>query len=972
MAPRPSQDKWQQATRNALDKLDIRAEYRELGLDITGDSPSATGWLECRAFRADDINPSAGVNIGPDHPTRGRYKSFVADGENLSLFEFAARAGKFPTWQDARNHYLEKAGVKLPATKPPKSPVDSLEFRDYNTALVELWVSKKPGISEHAVRICGGRLANEGPNKTPVVALPAYGPALLDDSPCGWVCWNVTGGPLEIFQGKGNPTKSVKMKTASGSKAGWMGHHGLANLSDAEYVWVTEGPSDMLGLVSRIAEEAPAMLDRQIVLCNSAGAMERHELDSVAIFAGKRVIVVPDCDAAGQAGCRRRAQAIAEVAAEVRFVRLPFEITPNHGKDLRDFFALGKTLADLGVLMQAAEVIRSQAAPRSLEDAPELGQQDGTGGSGPAGTSGSDESGVSPINPAEQSAEHLMMQTLGLDVLGELEDGKAWVFSEFHRKMAVIPDVDKLKYAKLLQIAGPRVKSLVHQGAQSVPGMFRFADVKEAIGELAGYRRVDAGVSGPGCWQGLDQAGKPTDSIILVGAGEAAVRNGRPGLTKIVRPRYGGRLIDISTSAAWYDYESLNQMVLECSPQFAGDALGELECLLGRWRWKNQQQAPKVIAGLVMATWIQTLWNWRPQVSINGKSNTGKSTLFEMLKSLFGPLTICSSDTTAAGLRQALKNSAAPTLVDEFEAGRNRTEILEMFRSSGRGGKVMRGSANHKGQEFALRHIFWTAGIESGLVREADKNRFILQELVPPLAGEYGKLSVMSESELGELGQRILAVALTYAIQAKELANQLRILKYERINQRLVECYAVPAACYSAVMGESAGAPSDVLGRMLTTIEIDEDMDDERQLLMDILQTEIHLGQGAMDTVANLLSRLEHNDSFRMTIETKGVGMVAHGTTKEMFISHRVCRRNLLRGTPWESQNIDQILLRLHGAEKCKKYLGGQRPWGVVIPAAALAKLGVKIGGQDPLSPDGPEGGGEIPPLWATELYAAQ
>lgn len=939
MAPqKPTQDKWQQATRDALEKLDIRAEYSELGIDITGNEPNGSGWLECRAYGLEDISPSAGINVGHDHPQRGRYKSFVGDGENFSLFEFAAQCGRFPTWQDARNHYLEKAGVKIPGSKPPKSPADSLEFRDYNAGVVTSWCLKKPGIDEPAVKLCGGRLANESKRFT-VVTLPVYGPYLLDDAPCGWVSWNVTGKPLEVFQGQGLAPKSVKMKSAPGGKSGWMGRHGLSILATAETVWITEGPGDMLALESRILAEAPDQVGLHAVVCNSGGAMERQEFESVAIFAGKRVVVVPDCDQAGQVGCRRRAEAIAEVASDVRFVRLPFEITANHGKDLRDFFNAGNRLADLGELAKTAEVIRSAAVPGSM-------QNDGDGEPAVPGAATTPEN---PVNPAEQTADHLMMLDLGIDVMGELGTRAVKVFSEFHRKIDIIPDVEKLKYCHLLQIAGPKIAAKVHQGQESAPGMYRMSEVREAISKLAGYRRVDGAVFGPGCWQGLDEKGQPTQSIVLVGAGEAAIRNGRPGLTKISRPRYGGRLIDISSSTAWYDFEKLNDLVLNCSQQFAGDTIGDLESLFSQWKWKDQGQAPKVLAGLIMATWIQTLWSWRPQVAINGQSNAGKSVLFKTLKGIFGRLCIASSDSTAAGIRQAINSSAAAVLLDELDSNQHRKEILEMLRSSGRGDTVLRGSANHKGQEFRMQHLVWTAGIESGLVREPDKNRFILQELQIPAPEDFGKLHAPPESDLAELGQRVLAVALQYAFQARDLAETLRVLKFKGINQRLVECYAVPAACYSVVMGESAGPAADVLSRMLGTLEVDEDMDDGRQLLSDILETEINMGRDGSDTVANLLRRWGNADCARI-LEAKGVGMVTHDGEKVLFVAHRIARRNLLKGTNWERQNIDQVLIRIPGSIKCKKRIGGKQPHGIVISPDCLTSLGMTS--RDELEPE--------------------
>lgn len=950
MPKKSSSDAWQQATRDILDRLDIRSAYVELGVDVTGNEPNTNGWLECRSHGRVDNSPSAGVNVGTDYPERGRYKEFVGDGVNYSLFDFAVYCGRFPNFASARDHFAKLAGVKLPNTKPPKSPKDSLEFRDYNEALVTSWCMKKPGISPVAVKLCGGQIATESGKHT-VVTLPVFGANLLNDDPCGWVSWNVTGRPLEIFQGKGIPPKQIKMKTASGSHAGWMGKHGLSVVATAQTVWVTEGPSDMLGLVTVLAEQLPpGELQNHAVICNSAGAMERADFEAVAFLAGKRVVVVPDCDQPGQTGCRRRAEAIAEVASRVLLVRLPYEITENHGKDLRDYLCDEHTLQDLLALAATAETIRPKPQPQSAGEKPEPG----TGVAGVNGSSHALNNGTNggAVDPAATTIEQQILDDIGIDVLGEMDGGKVKVFSAYHRKTDIIQDIGKLNYMRLVQIGGPTVKEKVHQSSEQIPEMHSFTSVREAIALMAGFRRVEGHEAGVGCWQGIDEDGEQTHAIVMVGAGEAVVRNGSPELKRVLKPRYGGRLLNISSSDSWFQYDELSRLVSQCDQAFAEETMSELETLFSRWRWVHQGQAPKILAGLVMATWLQTVWNWRPQCSISGKSNSGKSTLFKALGGssnseqlgLFGRLALTSSNSSAAGIRQAISSSAAIVLLDEFESGHHRTDILEMLRASGRGDRILRGTTGHKGVEFTLRHIVWTAGIESGLKREPDRNRFIQLELTMPPKNDMGKLNLPSSEELRFLGQKILAVGLKYIFQAKELASSLRVLKFPGVNERIVECYSVPAACYATAMGvDAVGHPHEVLERMLTSIRQSEDMNDERQLLVDILETEVQLEKGERATVSQIIERRLQSPTGMTTLEAKGVGIVTHNNFETLFVAHRAASRYLLRGTQWENQNIDEILGRLDGAEKMKKRLGGKRPWGITVPMRNLEEIGFGV-----------------------------
>jgi hypothetical protein len=56
------------------------------------------------------------------------------------------------------------------------------------------------------------------------------------------------------------------------------------------------------------------------------------------LFKGMTVYVCHDCDSAGQAANRKVARNLSKVAKEVRIVRLPYTVTPDHGKDLTDWW----------------------------------------------------------------------------------------------------------------------------------------------------------------------------------------------------------------------------------------------------------------------------------------------------------------------------------------------------------------------------------------------------------------------------------------------------------------------------------------------------------------------------------------------------------------------------------------------------------------------------------------------------------
>jgi len=328
---------WQAYKATILDGLDLRAEFEALGIDLAGD-PGEDGWAPCRAIDREDNSPSAAVNFRTGH-----YVDKGGVGLSLSFWDLAVATKRFARWQDARDHFAAKAGVTIDG-RPPRDPAEHLEFLPWSDSLVTLWARHKPGVTAEAVQAAGGRLARYRDQYT-VVALPIYGPGLLDAEPVGWVLYNTTGRELPIFHGRDKATGEIKtswkkMKTTGGSEAGLLGRHALARLSQpvadpaTQIVWKVEGPSDLLALWSIIP---PEKRENHLVVTNAGGATETPKSWMAGIFAGRLAVVIGDADEPGQAGAAKWARWISKVAAEVRVVRLPYEISKDHGKDLRDW-----------------------------------------------------------------------------------------------------------------------------------------------------------------------------------------------------------------------------------------------------------------------------------------------------------------------------------------------------------------------------------------------------------------------------------------------------------------------------------------------------------------------------------------------------------------------------------------------------------------------------------------------------------
>lgn len=949
---------WQEINRMVLAALDIRAEYAALGVRIAGHEPNHGGWLSCHAHGRDDQNPSAGINVGADAAARGRYRDFGGAGDSLSLFDFAARAGRFADWKEARKHYAEQANIKLPSTdKEPKHPAESLEFQPWNDQLAGLWCLRKKGIDLAALRRAGCRLA-KWPKKSAspyyCIATPIFGASLLDDDPCGWVLWNQSGQPLPLFQGKGRPSKPVKMLTTGGSASGWIGQSGLASIMEAETVWLTEGPSDLLAIDSIMPDE---LRGKHVVLANSGGSTENPRAEFLAILAGKKVHVLRDADEPGELGAAKWCAAVAKVAGQVKHVRLPFAVEKDHGKDVRDWLLAENdwhglvALAEAAPLWNAGAVVASvAAAPASPPPAAKV--ETAAPWESSETTSEPEAANGNPPDTRDDADrlfhERQIMRLLRLDVLGELEsNGQVKVFSEYHRKTAVISDVARLSYPALLKICGPPAKEHVQEntGDTPAPGVHGMKDVREAISLLAGYERItEQSLYGPGCWLGSEYGDARQESILIAGAGEVAIWNGSGQLSRVTSPRAAGRVFDISNTNPWFRFDQLRELVEGCNHASAIETIRETETLFARWRWEHPDASPAVITGLILAAWIQTLWDWRPQVAITGKSNAGKTTLFNCLRDIFGKLSAKSGDQSVAGLRQKIQSSALIVLCDEFEQNQHRQEILEMMRSSGRGDSVWRGTPSQRGHEYTLRHIIWVAAVEVGLQREADRNRFIRLELKRAEKSDRNKLELPSGAELAALGMRLLAVAVRFSREALAMAAELKRVHVDGVHERVIESYAVPCSIISAACGMPLEKATGLLAAMVEPLKAEATPEsDEADLIHTILGALVDLGRGEKSTVGKLLEN--YGIDARDALEKCGLSVVeglAAGSTNHheleregadyLFVAQKLVSERLLKFSKWENQSIEQILRRIDGAFPSRRRVAGQRPSGTCIP----------------------------------------
>lgn len=172
--------------------------------------------------------------------------------------------------------------------------------------------------------------------------------------------------------------------------------------------------------------------------------------------------------------------------------------------------------------------------------------------------------------------------------------------------------------------------------------------------------------------------------------------------------------------------------------------------LLRTWQWKRPLLDPRFVLGAIGASLVGGALHWRPHIWITGGSGTGKSTLNGrdgVIHKIFGEGLFRTANTTAAGIRSALKNSTVPVMLDELEAkedNRMADAVMELMRISSSGDKITRGSADHSGAEFTLQSCFWASSINIPPLEPQDRTRLAVCELdplskdaLPPELGKY-------------------------------------------------------------------------------------------------------------------------------------------------------------------------------------------------------------------------------------------
>lgn len=173
--------------------------------------------------------------------------------------------------------------------------------------------------------------------------------------------------------------------------------------------------------------------------------------------------------------------------------------------------------------------------------------------------------------------------------------------------------------------------------------------------------------------------------------------------------------------------------------------------------WTRPDIDPVLLLGWVGVAYLGGALAWRSAVLLLGGFGTGKSTLQNGLRALFGEALFHSSDTSAAGIYQNMKHDARPIAVDELEAEadtRKVDNVVHLMRQSASGAIGRRGSSGGEASQFQMRSAFLFSAINNPLHSSQDMSRVAVLRLQELTASQVQPPAIDADS----CGRKVLAI----------------------------------------------------------------------------------------------------------------------------------------------------------------------------------------------------------------------
>lgn len=181
---------------------------------------------------------------------------------------------------------------------------------------------------------------------------------------------------------------------------------------------------------------------------------------------------------------------------------------------------------------------------------------------------------------------------------------------------------------------------------------------------------------------------------------------------------------------------------------------------LASWAYRRPGFDPLLLTGAIACAIYGGALEQRPVMMITADRGQGKSSLKAFVKSLLGPLLVVTDNATAMGIAQRIKKASLATWVDEFEASPHgnakQMGIMELARQAYSGSTGLRGTTDHKGNDFTSQGAFFFSAINPPAGESADISRAGMINLLRLPHGQEPPAFPLDEKE----AQRLLIARL--------------------------------------------------------------------------------------------------------------------------------------------------------------------------------------------------------------------
>lgn len=242
----------------------------------------------------------------------------------------------------------------------------------------------------------------------------------------------------------------------------------------------------------------------------------------------------------------------------------------------------------------------------------------------------------------------------------------------------------------------------------------------------------------------------------------------------------------------------------------ADNPVRALLATLRMWAWLRPDVDPILMLGWIGVAYLGGALDWRSAVLLTGDKGTGKSTLQDGLKDLFGEALFHSADTSAAGIYQRMRSDTRPIALDELEPGadpRKVQNVVQLMRDASSGSVGRRGGSDGVASEFQMRSAFLFSAINNPLHQAQDLSRVAVLRLNPLPEGSTTAPSIDADT----CGRMLLAILLREWGRFNDTrAEYMKALGAGGHDARGQKTYGTLLAAADLLLGEELAAELDV------------------------------------------------------------------------------------------------------------------------------------------------------------------